>query len=92
VANRIALDEYGVELRQIEDEDIWQYIQQKARKELCKQQKKFEAILLTRGKTSPYRTYTYAETMEEAKEKLLWRYRKNRHVVVSRIQEVGDKE
>jgi len=33
VANRIALDEYGVELRQIEDEDIWQYIQQKARKE-----------------------------------------------------------
>jgi len=32
-ANRIALAEYGVEIWQIEDEDLWQYILEKAEKE-----------------------------------------------------------
>jgi len=32
-ANRIALVEYGCELWQIEDEDLWQYILEKAEEE-----------------------------------------------------------
>jgi len=80
VANEIALKEYGVEFWRIED---------KARRSLAAPQlKRFRAVLLTRARGTPYVTEVYAANEEEARKKLLWRYRRN-HAVVSRVEEVG---
>lgn len=86
IANSIAVQEYGVELERIDDEDIWQYILEKAEVTSSLESLKKYLVTVVAGKKRKHLSHveTYARNPEEAKKKVEWRRRcsyKNARVV-----------
>jgi len=84
--NKIALEEYGVTVERIDDEDIWQYILEKAEATFALESLKKYLVTIVAGKKRKHLSHveTYARNPEEAKKKVEWRRRcsyKNARVV-----------
>jgi hypothetical protein len=85
VLDAIAQSEYGVPFDQIEDEDIYQYILEKAERYKKGKLRKFEVILKCPNRNTVSHTEIYAHDPDEAKRKVESRH-KRKAVLVREVE------
>jgi hypothetical protein len=85
ILNEIARSEYGVNFADIEDEDIYQYILEKAERYKKGKLRKFEVILKCPNRNTVSHTEIYAHDPDEAKRKVESRH-KRKAVLVREVE------